>query len=1165
MIPWTEELRKRLGRPDPKARVIVEAEVVTRADSIHRKDHWADADTTTGFRRLDDGRLTLAPTTASLIGRAAGANDATALARVSPFVVGAIEWVQAGNSTIHSISARLDPDTAGTGKVVKEWAMQLYLVTREESVGGARAIMTAPVSQVVYVTAGASATDVTFPFPAGQEPVPARWGAPEVQEGLPTYTFGDNPVTLVHIWAIDGEGNAAGNVAWIMDDATDSFTGPNGNILRSYSLTQVDTGQFVFSDRGSTPWMEVIHQTFTAATLSFTTNRLDLGALPAGEVRFEFEESEPAATSVLYEVLADDGTTWVAVESGQTTDDLPGVGKRQTYAIRATLDPGSPANQTPAIVSVAVKEVSLVDFDGLAQVNVSGWQVDPQTHKGSICEATIRALQDGNRDYRDAATALVAENSINDIAFRVWVGWKDADGKIQGRIRDIFDIDDHAGEGAARVFTCVGRNARLANIALPVYDTAAKQRERLAYENQTLKAVWDDILTNQIALDDRFIGPGVEDATTQVTKRIEDSEAITELDAIAYIAGGSVVSSQGRIRFVDLHAEGREVVHIFRREDIQPGAIGPGLRGRVPEFYVPWDYDFDAKDFAKEAQVVSSNALLSFDPWRIDGPRTLEPETAKWIDTAALAEAVGNRVVETQGTGLILWPFESLYPTGLEPGDVVAVPTDRFAARDPNVARALKGQVYAIGRIVRVGDVMGTDLVLWVQSYADIRGASTTITRRGFVDAAITDVFTKEQTETTVTKAWTVNEECDEVWLYTRTVAQDTVDPWPDTATVVPTTYAAGTTTQHTFTLPAANQVTYVILEPRGSLLFSGEQWRMEIHPLDAEYPEIETDDSETATVGTQWVKVTARGLGVTSVQFQTKVGNHPPTAFGGATRVAGGASVVRGGTLGAGEYEHDVTLATDRFSWIIGKATLDTGEVIILGPFGFDRNKQPDFLSVRVSGKIVQVGADTDTKSIKLERVDGGGTWVQHRDRQTYDFDVAASDDSGNLGIGAGQTWTLRVTAYSDPKVDAGASSLTTTQDVTVSDGGSTHPLWLSASASAPAAGSADATITLHANANGKVITDYETKVFERLNEGAGWTAFSDVTASLSPALTTPPTTSTSYTRATRHTRISGAHAGEPLVQYEWRCEIRLIATGAVVETETVAASWYTDSPVPE
>lgn len=854
MLPgWNDDVEKRTGRPDPKARVIVEAEVVTNADSLHRQDHWNTADSVLAFRRLEDGRLQLAPTTSNVISNATGTTDSNGLNRTSP-VVGCLEWAgaQPTNMTISGITARLDPDADGvSGADVAEWVMQLYTPVRETMEG----VEIAPISDPVRVTAGASASDVAFNFPAGGEPRPKAWGVPEVEAGA-TQTF-TTPTTLVWIWGVDADGNIATNTAWIMADSATPITS-GGNTLSSRVLSAGLGGRneespsvWRVGDAGRAPRMAVVQQTFTAGTISFTTNPLDLGAVPTGEVRFEFEEEEPTPTSIVYEVQNDAATAWVTVESGDTTDDLAGVGKRQTYAVRATLDPGSPANQTPSIVSMAVKEVSLVDFDGLAQVDVTGWQVDPQTHKGSICEASIRALQDGNRDYRDKATALVADNSVNDIAFRVWVGWKAADGKIQGRIRDIFDIDDHVGEGASRVFTCVGRNARLANVVLPVYDTAAGARARLDYENQTLKAVWDDILTNQIALNDRFIGPGVEDATTQVTKKITDSDAIAELDAIAYIAGGSVVSSQGRIKFVDLHAEGREVVKIFRREDIQPGAIGPGLRGRVPEFYVPWDYDFETREFAKEAQVISTNALTAFDPWRIDGPRTLEPETAKWIDTAALAETVGNRVVETQGTGLILWPFKSLYPTGLEPGDVVAVPTDRFAARDPNVARALKGHLYAVGRIVRVGDVMGRDLVLWVQSYADIRGASTTITRRGFLSPEVLSVEPTVDEAGVVTAVITGNRDTGGFRIATSTTAAPTLATIQAAAPVAATDHVYTTGTLATLTY---GQTLYigVLATENGTTPFGAEQSTAHRATIDKGAP----DDLDDVPDGTTYARI---------------------------------------------------------------------------------------------------------------------------------------------------------------------------------------------------------------------------------------------------------------------------------------------------------------------
>lgn len=416
---------------------------------------------------------------------------------------------------------------------------------------------------------------------------------------------------------------------------------------------------------------------------------------------------------------------------------------------------------------------------------------------------------------------------------------------------------------------------------------------------------------------------------------------------------------------------------------------------------------------------------------------------------------------------------------------------------------------------------------------------------------AITDLYTSEQTESAVTKTWTVNAACSEVWVYQATAAQDTADPWPDADTDVPAIYATDTTTSLSITLPDANQVTYLILEPRDAALQPGEQWRVEVHPIDPEPPVWEEDDDETATTGTRWVKVTERGLAVAAVRMAGQTGRGTAGTLGAPTRGPGDASVVKGGTLGSGEYEHDVELAAARMSWIWGEIEDETGGVQSISPLAFDRGPTPTFISVLVEGQKIHVTADSDTESLKVEVTDGG-TWSKEVDSESHTFDLSLVDPDGNAGIATGETWLVTVTARSDPAASVDGDTLTETVERTVDGdgGGAGSQTWEVVDLSAPLMGGDDITIKLKASAGAGTET---LKVTARWRAQFGsWNDLGDVTGDLTPAVSAPPTTTTSYALDT--TNPSSGASG---TQVEYEITAQILDADAVIDSQTESVKW--------
>jgi hypothetical protein len=355
---------------------------------------------------------------------------------------------------------------------------------------------------------------------------------------------------------------------------------------------------------------------------------------------------------------------------------------------------------------------------------------------------------------------------------------------------------------------------------------------------------------------------------------------------------------------------------------------------------------------------------------------------------------------------------------------------------------------------------------------------------------------------------------------------------------------------------PKDGFVTLVQLEPRLADLSSGPVRRLVI-TASVQVPHVELDDLETATTGTQWWKITERGIPVSSVQVQTQVGTNPISAFGPPTRSPGGTSVVRHDVLGDGEYEHDVLLDPTRQSWIMPRLILSNGDPpIVLGPFGFDRDKLPNLASVAVAGSVVTILGDTDTKSVGLY-AKSPGTWKYEIDGLSAAIDVTAVGTNGVAGLASGTSGVFTAKVLSDLVAYIGMGTFSDARDVTVLNGGTPSAAsWSTVQVAAPPYnGSDEVTITLKTSA---APSGWTVKVY--LLESSPASASpptTDATAMLSPTLSAPPAAATAYTYiATNQRSVADSHSST--VSLRIRADL-LDNTGAVKDTKTATAFWYT------
>ncbi len=739
---FSPELEPLLRAADPIAIEKIFAEVEVAADYIRRKDQFEANTSVTpsgGIRFLDDG-IRLDDSLATKIENVSTASSITDLDRDSPWSVGVVKWAggDPAELEIHNVRCRLDPGGGGTD--VKVWRLWLHVVVRREEgyLGATPAIFILPIAFADVSNGGATLPgDFTFDF-TNTLPRPLR--------DHPT-DFDDSdgePINIPTLWlqilALKADGSPATFGSWVSGGA-DVVTGGNTLTGRTMEKLAGDLGGvWRYTGTGPPPNCSIRTSGYVAATIRFDNpNWLDLGAVPTKTVRFETLERVPFGCSVLYEVRNDADTAFVAFVDGDTTDDLAGVGLRQQYEVQITLTPNGAGNLTPHVISVGVKELTETDLSDVAQFVQQSVSVDPVTLRGSISEASVMAIRDGEQDFNDRITTVLAGNQFGKIQIRRFIA---ADGLARDKWLHMDDwlLEDYELAGPRIVLALISVLGLLKR-RLPFFDTASMTRKLLKFQGVTLKAAFESLLQNQLIVPDRRFGPGIEDAVTTVSIEIDDSDGKTEADALTTLAGGALIASQGFIKFVDLLSE-KEVVRRFVFEEISEVSVTPGFRQRVPVFFVPFSYDFEKRRFKSEIRRVHGLALLNLEIAPIDAPDRLEDAPAKWIDQQPLAEKVGQRTVDSLGTGMILFRIRSSYAyPELEPGDLVAIETDRFVARDPNVTdRGLKGSIFARGVIQEVADPWGREFTVWVRSYSDLLSASETVTVEGFAKPLVAAV-----------------------------------------------------------------------------------------------------------------------------------------------------------------------------------------------------------------------------------------------------------------------------------------------------------------------------------------------------------------------------------------------------------------------------------------
>src|SRR5690606_15533570 len=244
----------------------------------------------------------------------------------------------------------------------------------------------------------------------------------------------------------------------------------------------------------------------------------------------------------------------------------------------------------------------------------------------------------------------------------------------------------------------------------------------------------------------------------------------------------------------------------------------------------------------------------------------------------------------------------------------------------------------------------------------------------------------------------------DQVWVFTRLQEQGaaTEETEQDKYFVTVLTPDANRAVSYTFDIPPEGHTRIAVFRPYG-VSDSGHYTPgpARVEEIDPHVPIpaiVDSDDHETTTHGYFFISAQAMSLPLTSVTMGTQTSPSSIAQGLTPTRGPGDTSVVKGRTMGEGEYEGEVTLPQGWMSYIWFDLVFGGNRTMRVTSPPLGPNRTPAFVGLVpiVTGTVISIHGD-NVRSVRVERKTGA-TWQVDRDTTLpIGIDVAQQDDSGN------------------------------------------------------------------------------------------------------------------------------------------------------------------------
>lgn len=480
-------LRSLVEAAAPRARVIVEARVEQGADIRQSPGTaegsplgWTDAanwaTVGSGLEILSDGSIRLKAVNGTIIGPTTvnayhqAYQTLVGAPYTDPFfyapiilptnatfaAVGITAQGLAGlNKSYGSLEAYVNPQVSLSQAIsVKTWLMRLWLVVHSPN-GEFTALQN--LIQVAVTAPSNVAGWVTFPFQMNQLSNlhyfrPQMWD-PHLNTGL----------YLVTVSGVDAHGASAPNSGWGYDNTTQVLVvgaSNNGTTFQGVSIGPFAPNNTPLTLNQNLPALQLIPASYPngAVTLTFSTTSPIAGSPinatapstsginPTTPPQFTLQDDVPQVPGcAVTATIAAHGTadTPVAIDDGENTAQAGSAHPlNQFWDVSVTLTPSSDQTATPILRAVGLRTAEVADLGDL--VRISSWteRVDPLTHVSEVGQCTLEVLRDGERDYQDVITQIIANNPLGNLYFRVWIGDRRLP-RNQWMHKNDFLVDDH--------------------------------------------------------------------------------------------------------------------------------------------------------------------------------------------------------------------------------------------------------------------------------------------------------------------------------------------------------------------------------------------------------------------------------------------------------------------------------------------------------------------------------------------------------------------------------------------------------------------------------------------------------------------------------------------------------------------------------------------------
>lgn len=1005
--------------------------------------------------------------------------------------------------------------------------------------------------------------------------------SPDQTGEMPNYYFVVRAISI---------GSATGLFQWLTDTASSQVVADVGTFKRVFWARNSDQEQWVPTEDTSTPNFRLEVETFPATAQAVYV--CDLGRAPVdGAIgRAVFERRLPAGCEAELEISTDGAAgTFTAITHGDVIEIA-----QQTYHLRVTLTSDTPHRATPAIIAFGVEFRTIFDVSLESILELPTRQVDVPWGPSSIGEGKLTVLRTGARDYMDSATMLGSSYAAPKLEVDVFLGSRHpAVGRDKWLRLERMTVSSRVPTPTGEVFTLLSYMSKLKK-KIPFKTESINSVHSVAAGTTADQVVVTPNLvgaTSDTAYDGkhyymRVRSTGVGAFPNGFRAEITSNTSNNKLDFTPALPGvlevGDVIEVHSGAfaapRLSWQNADPRDVWEeiLFTHLGIPVERVGHGAlpRGGFP----PSIEDRAPGDVTTQNKLRVSNSV---------NESTKADELIDQLDAL-----MGGVTIEVDGQ--ICWI--SLYEhRGLSGAVTVPLP--------------------AVSRIFDVRDFSGLQTPPGIDKRSTVMSAGY-----GVNHASVNpDLYAPLQTQVIDADAldWLTQQDLEEVgaaevperiakWCYNtydqglflatqiaerpvratstglRLFPFTLVDAQPD---VLPGQSVVIITDQYTDYDPASGTKLSGTLAIRGTVVSvgpEGKQLSIYVKGLAENVAQLVTSKGSAPVIPDPATELLVRmdeiegtethhrwkgrpGLLVNEVRGSWGTYPQPlpppgdPLLDGVWDEVKEAAQLITRDADGtfivsipkpADGYS---TLA--RYTGYADDAALTPGEptdIRIDSPV----TKTPEIKQIVTRGTLLDLYGNDVVKSWGVF-VPGAGTWEHFADGQNITIDVSKVGTTGLPGIGPTESWELTIRAFVEPTAYV-TNETVRDEDKRVVAGASAVavPDWEEFTLSPPANdGDFDMKIRLKATDD----TSVTARLFYRsqIMPGGEPSDWVNITASVSPGLTTPPTVGTDYQYVTTFERETNTELGATRTAHTVRAEI-LDAGGAVVRSETKTVSWY-------